>query len=218
MNDIKNNEHILFEILTSFPHSRNEQILMLKKADDFPEIKERTFELFSSFIAPRQAIRKRIIFLTDLELSYNIKALKIAIAEYFSILSKEAFSKESIIKIYGKDIVFKQKTQIYKEHLDKLKVFDILEIIRYALEYAKQFCNMETSKIEEGLLILKSIDLALNNNPYEQPDFKSANLVLDILSFLAQKMESDPEIRNHISGGIKVVQLAINFFKRNNAR
>ena len=214
MSESKHNDHILFEILTSSPSSRTARIAVLQKAVIFPEITDRAFELFSSFIAPHRAIRKPFISLTDSELSYNVRALKTAIAEHFASLSAQTFSRESIIKIYGKNIPFSPNTQLYKENHDKLKVSDLLEITGYALEGAKQFCDMETSKLEEGLLVIKSIDLALNNKPYNRPDFKAVNLALDIFSSLAQKMESDPEVRKHISGGMKAVQLAIKFFKR----
>lgn len=215
MSESKHNDHILFEILTSSPSSRPARIAVLQQAVIFPEITDRAFELFSSFIAPHRAIRKSFISLTDSELSYNVRALKTAIAEYFASLSPQTFSRDSIIKIYGKNIPFSPNTQLYKENYDKLKVSDLLEITGYALEGAKQFCDMETSRLEKGLLIIKSIDLALNNKPYDRPEFKAANLALDILSSLAQKMESDPEVRKHISGGMKAVQLAIKFFKRN---
>lgn len=66
--------------------------------------------------------------------------------------------------------------------------------------------------MERGLLALKSVDLALNNKPYERPELKATHLAVDILSSLLQSMESNPEAKRRISGGAKMVQLAISFF------
>lgn len=93
----------------------------------------------------------------DSELSYNVRALKTAIAEHFASLSAQTFSRESIIKIYGKNIPFSPNTQLYKENYDKQNVSDLLEITGHVLEGAKQFCDMETSKLEEGLPFLGRI-------------------------------------------------------------
>ena len=97
----KNNDHILFEILTSSPRSRTEQIAVFQRAVIFPEITDRDFELFSSFIAPRRAMRKHFLLLTYSELSYNIKALKAAIAELFSSLPAQTFQRCKAILRYG---------------------------------------------------------------------------------------------------------------------
>lgn len=214
--DVQDKNKILFDILIHNSYSRKEQIIMLEKAFLFLEIKNRTFELFSISIRPWPAIPMNIYALTDIDLANNIRCLKISISEYFENLTKKSFSWGSILKIYGRKSTFDLNSQLYKENYDKLKVSDFLELIGYACEFAKQFCNMDTEKLEKGLLLLKSLDLALNNKPSDYPDLKSAHIVIDIFSLIAQKMESDTNIQKQISGGAKIVQLALKFLKGKN--
>ncbi|WP_165175261.1 hypothetical protein [Desulfovibrio sp. ZJ369] len=209
--DTQDKNKILFDILTDKSyHPREEKILILQKAFLFPDIKKRTSELFRISIKPRLAVIKNIHTITDIDLANNIKCLKISISEYFA---ERSFSSVSIRKIYGRESAFDSNSQLYKENYDKLKVSDFLELIGYACEFAKQFYDMDTEKLEKGLLLLKSIDLALNNEPYDYPDLKSAHIVIDIFSLIAQKMESDTNIQKRISGGAKIVQLALKFLK-----
>lgn len=209
----RNSDTILFELLAQKSlRTRNEKIAALESLSSFPEIQQRTYKLFSSYVSPCPVTKKNPHLLSDFELSLNIKALRNALSEHFSRVSNQSFSANSLLKIYGRKEKFDPQSQIYKEHYDKLKVSDLLEITGYTLETAKQFCNLEAPQLEGGLLILKSIDLALNNKPCDQPNLKVAHLVIDILASLAQKVESDPEARKRISGGAKIVQLAISFF------
>lgn len=212
---IKNQDQneLLFDILVKAKSScRADNIDAINSSSYFPIIRKRASQIFSLWIRPRKPFKVDPKLLNANDLKMNMNALSIAITEYMQGQNTQSFCSDAIQKIYARKTYFASNTQIYKKYDDKLKVSDLLEIIGYALEAAKQFCNFDAEELERGLLVLKSVDLALNNKPYDRPELKATHLAVDILSSLLQCMESNPEAKRRISGGAKMVQLAISFF------
>lgn len=204
---------LLFDILVKAKSSyRKDNIDAINLSLHFPTIRERATKIFLSWIRPRTIFHVNPELLNANDLKMNTDALSIAITEYMQEQNTQSFCPDAIQKIYARETCFASNTQIYKKYDDKLKVSNLLEIIGYALETAKQFCHLETEELERGLLVLKSVDFALNNKPYDRPELKATHLAVDILSSLLQRMESDAEAKRRISGGAKMVQLAISFF------
>lgn len=204
---------LLFDILVKAKSScRADKIDAINSSLHFPTIRGRALNIFSSWIRPRSAFQVNPELLNANDLKMNVDALSIAITEYIQEQNTQSFCSDAIQKIYARQTCLTLNTQVYKKYYDKLKVSNLLEIIGYALEAAKQFCNFDAEELERGLLVLKSVDLALNNKPCDRPELKATHLAVDILSSLLQSMESNPEAKRRISGGAKMVQLAISFF------
>lgn len=211
--DEQTQSELLFEALLNAKSSRREDnINAINMLANFPAIQENTFNIFSSWIRPRKVYRTDPKLLSQQDLQMNVKALSIAITEHLQRNNSQSFCAAAIQKIYARHSEFEQNTQVYKKYDNKLKVANFLEITSYAIECAKQFSNLDTSDLENGLLVLKSVDLALNNQPHDRPLLKATHLAVDILSALLQNFESVPEAKKRISGGAKMVQLAISFF------
>lgn len=208
----KQNELLLRAFLNAKSSRREDNIDAINVISRFPTIQERTFSIFSLWIRPRKAHRADPKLLPQKDLQMNMDALSIAATEYLQCKNVQSFCTNAIQKIYARQTKFEPNTQIYKKYDNKLKVYQLLEIISYAVEYTKQISNLDTSDMEEGILVLRSVELALNNQPHDRPLLKATHLAVDILSSLMQKMESDPEGKKRISGGAKMVQLAISFF------
>lgn len=192
--------------------NRESAITILEQVASEPAIQERAFSIFASWMYPQRVLRVAPRLLPLQALRKNVEAVSVALAEDIQQRHMHSFSQRAFKKIYFREGMFEANTQLHKSPYDKLKVSDIVEIISYAMECAKQFSDIDTANVEEGLLILKSVDLALNNQPHDRPLLKATHLAVDILSALLQNFESDPMAKKRISGGAKMVQLAISFF------
>lgn len=195
--------------------NREESIAVVRGVAYFPDVQERAFNIYAQWAFPQKVCRVTPELLPQQALKKNVEAISIALSEDIQRQNSNSFCLNAFQKIYARKDNFSSNTQLYKHYYDKLKVSDVLEVIGYALESAKQFSDLDTAQLEKGLLVLKSIDLALNNKPYDRPDIKSTHLVVDILSSLLQKMTDNHDMQKCISGGATIVKLAIKFFRGN---
>lgn len=95
----------------------------------------------------------------------------------------------------------------------RLTVGDLLSVIRYSMNVLEALPPSEkTSEIQDTIVILSSLDLALNNQKSDSPINKSLHLVNRILSSTIKKALDKEEDRRNIGQMSLMVDLAIDFF------
>lgn len=191
---------------------REDYIDILHKTIAFPDIQTKALSLHAAWKHPFKVHHVHPEALNMAELKENVKAVEIILTENLQQKKGTYFCTNALQKIYCRKDSFDKKSQLYHEHYARLKVSDLLEITSYAIDCAKQFCNIDTSNVENGVLVLKTVNFALNNQSHERPMLESTHLAVDILSALLQNFESAPEAKKRISGGATMVKLAISFF------
>lgn len=191
---------------------REDYIDILRKTGAFPVIQTKALDLHASWKHPFKVRRVLPELLNLSELQENVKAVEFVLTENLHHKKGNYFCTNALQKIYCRKDSFDKKSQLYHEYYDRLRVSDLLEITDYAIECAEQFCDIDATDIKNGVLVLKTVNFALNNQSHQRPMVEATDLAIDILSALLQNFESDPMAKKRISGGAKMVQLAISFF------
>ncbi|MBO5885490.1 MAG: hypothetical protein J6Q43_01835, partial [Bacteroidaceae bacterium] len=99
------------------------------------------------------------------------------------------------------------------EKNNTLKVSDLLSVAKYSLQVLDIIQpNEKTSDISDTITVMQSIDLALNNKPYDKPLNKSLHIVNSILtSIVKRNLENESDKRLVSTMGL-LIDLAIDFF------
>ena len=99
------------------------------------------------------------------------------------------------------------------EKPNTLKVSDLLSVAKYSLQVLDIIQpNEKTSDISDTITVMQSIDLALNNKPYDKPLNKSLHIVNSILtSIVKRNLENESDKRLVSTMGL-LIDLAIDFF------
>ena len=99
------------------------------------------------------------------------------------------------------------------EKNNTLKVSDLLSVAKYSLQVLEIIqLNENTSNISDTITVMQSIDLALNNKPYDKPLNKSLHIVNSILSSVVKRnLENESDKRFVNTMGL-LIDLAIDFF------
>lgn len=191
---------------------REDYIDILHKTGAFPDIRTKALELHASWKHPFKVRPVHPEKLNLAELKENVKAVEFILTENLQEKNETYFCTDALQKIYCRKDSFDKKSQLYHEHYARLKVSDLLEITDYVIKCAEWFCSLDTTNMKNGVLVLKTVNFALNNQSHKRPMLESTHLAVDILSALLQNFESAPEAKKQISGGATMVKLAISFF------
>ena len=99
------------------------------------------------------------------------------------------------------------------EKTNTLTVSDLLSVAKYSLQVLEIIQpNEKTSDVSDAITVMQSIDLALNNKPYDKPLNKSLHIVNSILSSVVKRnLENESDKRFVNTMGL-LIDLAIDFF------
>lgn len=139
------------------------------------------------------------------------------------------FSVNALATIYSPKKTHHPNDILYRYNLDKnhqtgihfslyenkreLTVGDLLSVINYSMSILDTFQpSQKTQEIQDVSIILKNLDLALNNKKSDSPVNKSLHLVNSILSSTITKSLDKEKDKRNVSQMSLLVDLAIDFF------
>ena len=121
------------------------------------------------------------------------------------------FSERAIRTIYYHNEFYSTQT-LYTRNGLELKVSNILAVIGYAKDLYELAGGKVDDRINCALMVLSSIELALNNKTHAKPISKLLHLTVDVLSDVSKKVTSDEQAGKVISVSSLIVNLTIDFF------
>lgn len=147
------------------------------------------------------ALANRYIEILQSELSY----LQGAYVEYAT------FSQRAINQLYNNQGYFAPTQVIHQKNGQLLTVSNVLSVIGYAQKAIETIGVKIDEKYSIALMVLNTIDLALNNRRQDKPLNKALHLTNDVLSEVAKKAANDERTGQVISGTSLLVDLTIDF-------
>ena len=154
-------------------------------------------------------------------LSYNIEGCLRTIESIFEENKYQTFSPRCIEVLYFPQKAFTPTDVLYttsrqnnnSENSSTLKVSDLLSVAKYSLQVLEIIQpNEKTSDVSDAITVMQSIDLALNNKPYDKPLNKSLHIANSALtSFVKRNLENESDKRFVSTMGL-LIDLAIDFF------
>jgi len=94
-----------------------------------------------------------------------------------------------------------------------LKVSDLLSVAKYSLQVLEIIQpNENTSDVSDAITVMQSIDLALNNKPYDKPLNKSLHIVNSVLTSIVKRNLENESDKRFVSSMGFLIDLAIDFF------
>jgi len=100
---------------------------------------------------------------------------------------------------------------VHKSGKGKLKVADVLSVIGYATKLIETAGVKVNEKFSIALIVLNTIDLALNNQKQDKPFNKSLHIANDVLTEIAKKVADDKRLDPALSGISLSLDLTIDF-------
>ena len=208
-------------------NQRNENgMRMLFKEFDvsFPEFKNNRWEYINNVfiehsLYPLASCSIDLIY--GVELNYNIEGCLRTIWAILESNKYQTFSSHCIEVLYFPQKAFTPTEVLYRtpirnnnsENSNTLKVSDLLSVAKYSLQVLEIIQpNEKTSDISDTITVMQSIDLALNNKPYDKPLNKSLHIVNSVLtSIVKRNLENESDKRLVSTMGL-LIDLAIDFF------
>jgi hypothetical protein len=150
--------------------------------------------------------------------SYN--ELRALAGDYISILenrlsityaSNFLFSDRAIRVIFYNNSDFYHTQPLHSKNGLELKVSDVLAVIGYAKDIYESLGGKVDDRINYTLMVLNSIELALNNKKQDKPINKLLHLTVDVLSDVYKKAVADEQAGRFISVSSIIVNLTIDF-------
>lgn len=154
-------------------------------------------------------------------LSYNIVGCLRTIESIFEENKYQTFSPRCIEVLYFPQKAFTPTDVLYTtsrqnnncENSSTLKVSDLLSVAKYSLQVLEIIQpNENTSDISDTITVMQSIDLALNNKPYDKPLNKSLHIVNSVLTSVVKRNLENESDKRFISTMGLLIDLAIDFF------
>ena len=155
------------------------------------------------------------------ELNYNIEGCLRTIWAILESNKYQTFSSHCIEVIYFPQKAFTPTDVLYtvpiqnnkSENTNTLKVADLLSVAKYSLQVHEIIQpNENTSDISDTITVMQSIDLALNNKPYEKPLNKSLHIVNSVLTSVVKRNLENNSDKRFVSTMGLLIDLAIDFF------
>ena len=202
--------------------NENDMRMLFKEFDvSFPEFKNNRWKNVNNVfmehsLYPLASCSIDLVY--GIELNYNIEG---CLRTIWSILESNkylTFSSHCIEVLYfpqkaftPTDILYTQNNNSEKAYT--LKVSDLLSVAKYSLQVLEIIQpNEKASDISDTITVMQSIELALNNKPYDKPLNKSLHIVNSILtSVVKRNLENDSDERLVSTMGF-LIDLAIDFF------
>lgn len=99
------------------------------------------------------------------------------------------------------------------ENSSILKVSNLLSVAKYSLQVLEIIQpNEKTSDVSDAITVIQSIDLALNNKPYDKPLNKSLHIVNSVLTSVVKRNLKNESDKRFVSTMGFLIDLAIDFF------
>lgn len=186
----------------------------------FPDIKNETEKVTANRLRQEcSASRENSLFIASVPWpSLRMSQLIANATDYLWVMDLKirqnyihTFSMGAIQTLFYPQFPFTRNQILYENQGNKLTVSDLLSVIGYATKILKSFypCH-HTAQIEKALLVLKSIDLTLNNQLVNKPLNKALHITNDILTtFVKPTLPVQQESLNNLS---LFIDLTIDFF------
>jgi len=126
-------------------------------------------------------------------------------------LQSPRFSHRTINQLYSNQGYFTPTQVIHQKNGQLLTVSNVLSVIGYAQKVIETLGAKVDEKYSIALMVLNTIDLALNNRRQDKPLNKALHLTNDVLSEVAKKAANDERAGQVISGTSLLFDLTIDF-------
>ena len=205
--------------------NENDMRMLFKKFDiSYPEFKNnRWVNVNNVFLEhslyPLASCSIDLVY--GVELNYNIEGCLRTIWTILESNKYQTFSSHCIEVIYFPQKAFTPTDVLYtvpiqnnkSENTNTLKVADLLSVAKYSLQVLEIIQpNENTSDISNTITVMQSIDLALNNKPYEKPLNKSLHIVNSVLTSVVKRNLENNSDKRFVSTMGLLIDLAIDFF------
>ena len=205
--------------------NENDMRMLFKKFDiSYPEFKNnRWVNVNNVFLEhslyPLASCSIDLVY--GVELNYNIEGCLRTIWTILESNKYQTFSSHCIEVIYFPQKAFTPTDVLYtvpiqnnkSENTNTLKVADLLSVAKYSLQVLEIIQpNENTSDISDTITVMQSIDLALNNKPYEKPLNKSLHIVNSVLTSVVKRNLENNSDKRFVSTMGLLIDLAIDFF------
>ena len=205
--------------------NENDMRMLFKKFDiSYPEFKNnRWVNVNNVFLEhslyPLASCSIDLVY--GVELNYNIEGCLRTIWAILESNKYQTFSSHCIEVIYFPQKAFTPTDVLYTvpiqnnktENTTTLKVADLLSVAKYSLQVLEIIQpNENTSDMSDTITVMQSIDLALNNKPYEKPLNKSLHIVNSVLTSVVKRNLENNSDKRFVSTMGLLIDLAIDFF------
>ena len=205
--------------------NENDMRMLFKKFDiSYPEFKNnRWVNVNNVFLEhslyPLASCSIDLVY--GVELNYNIEGCLRTIWAILESNKYQTFSSHCIEVIYFPQKAFTPTDVLYtvpiqnnkSENTNTLKVADLLSVAKYSLQVLEIIQpNENTLDISDTITVMQSIDLALNNKPYEKPLNKSLHIVNSVLTSVVKRNLENNSDKRFVSTMGLLIDLAIDFF------
>jgi len=205
--------------------NENDMRMLFKKFDiSYPEFKNNRWVnvnnvLLEHSLYPLASCSIDLVY--GVELNYNIEGCLRTIWAILESNKYQTFSSHCIEVIYFPQKAFTPTDVLYtvpiqnnkSENTNTLKVADLLSVAKYSLQVLEIIQpNENTSDISDTITVMQSIDLALNNKPYEKPLNKSLHIVNSVLTSVVKRNLENNSDKRFVSTMGLLIDLAIDFF------
>ena len=205
--------------------NENDMRMLFKKFDiSYPEFKNnRWVNVNNVFLEhslyPLASCSIDLVY--GVELNYNIEGCLRTIWTILESNKYQTFSSHCIEVIYFPQKAFTPTDVLYtvpiqnnkSENTNTLKVADLLSVAKYSLQVLEIIQpNENTSDMSNTITVMQSIDLALNNKPYEKPLNKSLHIVNSVLTSVVKRNLENNSDKRFVSTMGLLIDLAIDFF------
>ena len=205
--------------------NENDMRMLFKEFDvSYPEFRNNRWENVNNVfiehsLYPLASCSIDLVYGTELD--YNIEGCLRTIWAILESNKYQTFSSNCIEVLYfpqkaftPTDILYTTPIQNnYSEKSNTLKVADLLSVAKYSLQVLEIIQpNENTSDISDTITVMQSIDLALNNKPYDKPLNKSLHIVNSVLTSVVKRSLENESDKRFVSTMGLLIDLAIDFF------
>ncbi|MCL2605610.1 MAG: hypothetical protein FWD90_14175 [Defluviitaleaceae bacterium] len=124
------------------------------------------------------------------------------------------FSQRAINQLYNNQGCFTPTQVIYKKNGQLLTVSNVLSVVGYTQKAIETIGVKIDGKYNIALLVLNTINLALNNRRQDKPLNKALHLTNDVLLEVTKKVIDDERVGQVISGTSLLFDLTIDFLMK----
>jgi len=148
------------------------------------------------------ALAKRYIEILRDELSYLQSTL----------WAQAPFSQRAINALYNNQGFFAMDNVIHRKNGKILTVANVLSVIGYAKNVIETLGVKIDGKYSMALMVINTIELALNNRRQDKPLNKALHLTNDVLAEVAKKVADGERAGQVVSGTSLLFDITIDFF------
>ncbi len=205
--------------------NENDMRMLFKEFDvSYPEFRNNRWENVNNVFIEHSLYPLAscsIDWVYGVELNYNIEGCLRTIWTILESNKYQTFSSHCIEVLYFPQKAFTPTDVLYtvpiqnnkSKNSSTLKVSDLLSVVKYSLQVLEIIQpNEKTSDISDTITVMQSIDLALNNKPYDKPLNKSLHIVNSVLTSVVKRNLENESDKRFVSTMGFLIDLAIDFF------